>query len=176
MKKGISALLLVLLLASVSLAAKAPAPKVTPKAVATETRGLGVGVEGGLPYVRLSLSDSQSVDLGLMYASVGGVATATNTIGFLGRYESKLVDITNNLSTYWNAGLTYSSVSTTTTASTLGLFGGVGAELAIASNVGIYSNLTLGYFQSVSTAGTATSNFGVLVGSATAYSGIRVYL
>lgn len=178
MKRVLISFLVLGLLASVSLAAKAPAAKASAKAVSSGmTYGVGVDV-GGTAYVRMNLSDSTAVDVGLTLNSAGAVApaTATTTMGLMGRYETLLSRISDQLKTVWGAGLAFNSVGAAATTTTITLTGYLGSELMINPNVALYGNITLLTFQSVSTAGASVTNFGILAGPALAYSGLRIYL
>ena len=153
---------------------------IAPASFAKGTGGIaGFGVDVfGTPYMRLAMSEDMALDLGLGYTSVGaaGGAASTGTLNLLVRLNSVLLKVGNSVSAYWGAVLGYNTVSAAATTSTLTLAGQVGAEYAINDNVGLYGDVTVLSFQSLSTAGTGTSNFNLLTGGALAYTGLRVYL
>jgi len=173
MKRVIVSALVLLVLASVSFAAPA---KTAP--VVSKSSGLGAGVDvGGVPYVRINMSDTQAVDLGLGFVSTGAIggAAANSTLNFLARYQADLMTLPNSIGTYWGGQLVFGTASAAST-TTFTLSGILGAEYAINPTLSIYSNVVLLSFESISTGGASQTNFALLAGSNMAYSGIRINL
>jgi|SRR3989339_1831404 len=175
MKKVLASVLMVVLLASLSFAAVKPA-----KIASRGDNGmkLGVGVEGGLPYIRLGISDTQNIDLGATYSSTG---TNVNSMTVMARYNATIMPINDMLKVYWQAGVNYTSanavpVVAVVTTTTMALYIDLGVEAMLNPNLSVYSDVGIVNYASLNTGGATTTNFGILQGSNVAYSGIRVYL
>jgi hypothetical protein len=132
------------------------------------------GAPGGLPYIGFQLNDSQTVDVGLTYASMNnGNQTG---LGLVGRFESVIMKI-KNLKLNWSGILGIISVNNAGASSTtLQLQGGVGAEYMITDAFSVYGNIDILTLQNTSAGGTSTSNFMILTGNGNAYSGLRIYI
>ncbi|NQU17385.1 MAG: hypothetical protein HQ564_04890 [Candidatus Saganbacteria bacterium] len=124
---------------------------------------VSVDVEG-MPYVRLALNKAQSVDLGVMYVSTAAVATTT----IVGRFNSKLFDLSKSANAFWGASVGIASAAASTTT----INGFVGAEVMLTPNLAGYARVNL--VSLVSTGGASTTT--LMGGSAVSYSGLTLYL
>jgi len=132
-----------------------------------------VGVEGGLPYMQLKMSDTQTADVGLNYTNTNA---NNNALTIRGRMNNAIATV-GSVKTSWGIQLDIASGKTAgVDVTAITLQGLVAAELKIADQVGIYGNVALLSLTSTNTGGVATTSYNALAGSATAYTGIRVYL
>jgi len=132
----------------------------------------GVDV-GGTPYLGFALNPDQTIDVGLTYTSQND--GNTTNLGLFGRFEGNFMKA-DKVDVYWYGLLGLASgkaLGTTTT--TITITGGMGAEYNIAKNFSIYGNAALLTIQSMSNGGSQT-NFGLVTGDWSAYSGLRIYL
>jgi len=170
--KKIALFLLVLFVSTSAFAAVAPKPAVVPPTKAANS-GMIIGVEGGDPYMRFTMSDSQSADVGLSYVNTNA---ANNTLGVWGRLNNKIADL-GDITTSWGALLSLSTGKQAAADCTIiDLIGSVTADYMISKSVAIYGTINLVSVTSTNVAGAATTSYTALTGSGNAYSGIRVYL
>jgi predicted porin len=119
-------------------------------------------VSGGLPYMGFKLNDDMRIDAGIQYVDL------TQTLGLYGRFTSKISQV-NKVKTYWGGALGIKAASGTTTILISGL---IGAEYKIDDNFGVYADVNVLSLESNS----GSTNFELLTGSSSVYSGLRVYL
>lgn len=139
--------------------------------LASSSLAMGVGVEGGRPYLRFSLGPETSADVSLQYNSTD---SNNNAITLWGRYNSKIAKI-GEIVTGWGAELEIESGKTFGADRTvITLTGLVSAAYNITKGITIYGNIDLLSLVSTDTGGTSTTSYMLNNGSFMAYSGIRV--
>ena len=126
----------------------------------------------GLPYVGFQLNENQTVDIGATYRSLSD--GDTTILGIIGRLENKITEI-GKIKLSWAGVLGIISVNAAANSTTLVLAGSVGAEYKISDAFGIYGNVDILNYQSVSGDITRTDLF-ILNGSGNAYTGMRIYI
>jgi|GEM_PF-2694501 len=132
-----------------------------------------IGVEGGFPFMEIAMNDTQTADLGVNYTNTNA---NNNTITLWGRMNNAIATV-GEVKTSWGIELDLATGKTGGADQTvITLQGLVGAEYKVSKQVGIYGNIALLSLTSTNTGGAATTSYNAVAGSATAYSGIKVYL